>query len=97
MRTAEEFESRLREGRAPLLKAQAEITAVLVDSAAIASFVERLNAGAAGAQNPVRHELLKYHRLGLPKYEALGREYPLGEVSLSDAGFARCKEYVYAK
>lgn len=64
---------------------------------AIASFVERLNAGAAGAQNPVRHELLKYHRLGLPKYEALGREYPLGEVSLSDAGFARCKEYVYAK
>lgn len=41
VRTAEEFESRLREGRAPLLKAQAEITAVLVDSAAEAMRISR--------------------------------------------------------
>ena len=41
VRTAEEFESRLREGRAPLVKAQSELTAVLVESAAAAMQISR--------------------------------------------------------
>lgn len=30
------------------------------------------------------YELLKYHKLGIPKYQSLHREYPMGEVELSD-------------
>ena len=30
------------------------------------------------------YELLKYHRLGMPKYQSLHREYPMGEVELDD-------------
>ena len=30
------------------------------------------------------YELLKYHKLGMPKYEALHREYPMGDEELSD-------------
>lgn len=32
-------------------------------------------------------ELLPYHRLGVPKYKALHREYPMGEAGLSTARF----------
>lgn len=35
----------------------------------------------------IKYELLKYHRLGESKYESLGRDYPMGEVSLSDERF----------
>lgn len=62
---------------------------------AIVAFVDGLNEGAAGESNPVRYELLKYHRLGLPKYASLGREYPLGDAILSDEEFDRCKKWVY--
>lgn len=40
----------------------------------------------------VSYELLKYHRLGQPKYESLGREYELGDISLDDERFERLKE-----
>ncbi|WP_051533504.1 glycyl-radical enzyme activating protein [Anaerovibrio sp. RM50] len=36
-------------------------------------------------------ELLKYHRLGVPKYEALHREYPMGLVELSQDKFNELK------
>lgn len=45
------------------------------DIAAIAAFVERLPPF-------VRYEMLAYHRLGANKYAMLGRNYPMGEVSL---------------
>lgn len=32
-------------------------------------------------------ELLKYHRLGVPKYEALHREYPMGKAELPEERF----------
>ncbi len=35
----------------------------------------------------VSYELLPYHCLGEPKYEALGREYPMGKASLRDEEF----------
>jgi pyruvate-formate lyase-activating enzyme len=31
------------------------------------------------------YELLPYHRMGQPKYQSLGREYPLGNVMLSES------------
>ena len=40
------------------------------------------------------YELLKYHRLGLPKYESLHRRYPMGEVELSEESFERIKNFV---
>ena len=40
----------------------------------------------------VSYELLKYHRLGQPKYESLGREYALGDIRLDDERFERLKE-----
>ena len=39
----------------------------------------------------VTYELLPYHRLGQPKYISLGREYPLGDVKLSDEAFNNLK------
>lgn len=33
------------------------------------------------------YELLKYHRLGEPKYQSLHRDYPMGEVQLDDELF----------
>ncbi|MGN0633650.1 MAG: glycyl-radical enzyme activating protein [Oscillospiraceae bacterium] len=35
----------------------------------------------------VRWELLCYHRLGLPKYESLNREYPMGDAELDKERF----------
>lgn len=40
------------------------------------------------------YEVLKYHRLGLSKYESLHREYPMGDVTLSDEKFKELEEYV---
>ncbi len=37
------------------------------------------------------YEVLPYHRMGQPKYENLGREYPLVGAKLDDDVFARCK------
>ncbi len=39
----------------------------------------------------VTHELLKYHTFGMGKYKALGREYPMEEVKLSDSKFEELK------
>jgi len=50
----------------------------------IAAIVEFL------AERPaVSYELLPYHRMGTPKYEYLGREYPLGDAVLDDEVMAR--------
>lgn len=48
----------------------------------IAEFVNQLN---------FEYELLKYHRLGLPKYDSLHREYPMGDVELDDEKFKKIK------
>jgi pyruvate formate lyase activating enzyme len=40
----------------------------------------------------VTYEVLPYHRLGTPKYEYLGREYPLGEAVLNPATEKTVKE-----
>ena len=44
--------------------------------------------------NAIEYELLKYHKLGLPKYESLGREYPMGDAELSEEKFVSLKKYV---
>ncbi|MBQ7506081.1 MAG: glycyl-radical enzyme activating protein [Lachnospiraceae bacterium] len=41
------------------------------------------------------HELLKYHRLGASKYEGLGRDYPMGEVKLSEERFQELKSSIF--
>ena len=46
-----------------------------------------------GIQN---YELLRYHRLGLPKYASLGREYQLGDVELDESRFAALQKRVQA-
>ncbi len=38
-----------------------------------------------GQLRPVAYEVLPYHRLGKPKYQYLGRDYPLGEAALDPA------------
>ncbi len=40
------------------------------------------------------YEILKYHRLGVSKYEGLGRVYPMGEVTLSEERFEELKKEV---
>ncbi len=40
----------------------------------------------------VTYEPLKYHSFGKGKYSALGRDYPMGDVSLSDKEFRRIIE-----
>jgi pyruvate formate lyase activating enzyme len=42
----------------------------------------------------VTYEVLPYHRLGTPKYEYLGREYPMGKASLDPATEKAVKELV---
>lgn len=42
----------------------------------------------------VDYELLPYHRLGQPKYEYLGREYPMGDVKLDEEKVKALKELV---
>jgi pyruvate formate lyase activating enzyme len=41
-----------------------------------------------------RYEVLPYHRLGTPKYEYLGRRYPMGNAALDPATERRIKELV---
>lgn len=48
-----------------------------------------------GNCNNVRYELLKYHRLGLPKYESLNREYPMGDALLDEILFEKLKAYEF--
>jgi len=40
----------------------------------------------------VEYELLKYHRFGTPKYDYLGKTYPLGEADLDENVFQRLKQ-----
>ena len=40
----------------------------------------------------IKWELLRYHRLGLPKYEMLGREYSMGDAELEKELFERLHE-----
>lgn len=42
--------------------------------------------------NNTEFELLRYHRLGTPKYESLHREYPMGDVTLSDILFEQLEK-----
>lgn len=41
----------------------------------------------------VRYELLKYHRLGEPKYASLHREYPLGKRELTEGAMDLLKKF----
>lgn len=40
------------------------------------------------------YEILRYHRLGLSKYESLQRKYPMGEAVLTDEDFAALERFV---
>lgn len=40
----------------------------------------------------IEYELLAYHRMGQPKYEYLGRRYPMGGAALADGVMDRLKE-----
>lgn len=47
-----------------------------------------------GKMPHIRYELLAYHRMGIPKYGYLGREYPMGNCEpLPDARFAALREF----
>ena len=48
-----------------------------------------------GNCNNVRYELLKYHKLGIPKYESLKREYPMGDAKLDDELYERLKAHEF--
>ncbi len=50
---------------------------------AIVDFLKRL---------PVEYELLPYHRLGSQKYTSIGRDYPLGDISLDNDKFLALRE-----
>ena len=41
----------------------------------------------------VRYELLPYHRMGLSKYQFLGREYPMGDIKLDEKKAQELKEF----
>ena len=43
----------------------------------------------------VRYELLKYHKLGQPKYESLNREYPMKDAKLDEEMFEELKKYQF--
>lgn len=45
----------------------------------------------------VRYELLPYHRLGEPKYHALGRTFPMGTAKLDAARFAELERLVRSR
>jgi pyruvate formate lyase activating enzyme len=45
----------------------------------------------------VSYELLPYHRMGEPKYRALGRSYPLGNARLDETRFAELQARVEAR
>jgi len=51
----------------------------------IAEFAHSIGAG---------YEMLKYHRLGLSKYESLHRDYPMGDVELTEERFQELKRAV---
>jgi pyruvate formate lyase activating enzyme len=40
------------------------------------------------------YELLKYHKLGMPKYQALHREYPMGDAALAEGRFEELQELI---
>lgn len=50
----------------------------------IAAFTQEIHAD---------YELLKYHRLGEPKYQSLNRAYPMGDAELPDESFRELKNY----
>lgn len=61
-----------------------------LDVQAIINFLNRLPG------DKVEYEILEYHRLGQPKYESTGREYPLPvDLKLDMAIFNRLKKMVY--
>ncbi len=43
----------------------------------------------------IRYELLKYHKLGVPKYESLHRMYPMGDADLDDEIFEELKAHEF--
>lgn len=43
------------------------------------------------------YELLRYHKLGQPKYESLNRIYPMGEADLDEKTFRKLEEYAQLK
>lgn len=45
----------------------------------------------------IRYELLRYHRLGEPKYISLHRPYPMGNVELSAKQFENLRKYEFYK
>ena len=53
----------------------------------IAEFLEK--------RDNVRYELLKYHKLGEPKYQSLHRSYPMGEETLSEELFKELKQFEF--
>ncbi|MBR1623617.1 MAG: glycyl-radical enzyme activating protein [Pseudobutyrivibrio sp.] len=48
-----------------------------------------------GKRNNVRYELLKYHRLGEPKYCTLQRTYPMKDVTLDDDLFDALRQFEF--
>ncbi|MBW3088390.1 glycyl-radical enzyme activating protein [Bifidobacterium sp. 82T24] len=62
------------------------------DIAAIIDFLH----GLGGRDANITYQPLKYHRFGEGKYHALGREYPMGSVKLSDDLFNEIRDDVLA-
>jgi pyruvate formate lyase activating enzyme len=56
--------------------------------------ISAISAFAASLPNS-RYELLRYHRLGEPKYESLHRVYPMGEKELPEERFKELKAYEF--
>ena len=54
---------------------------------AISEFIDK--------RNNTKYELLKYHRLGEPKYVSLHRMYPMGDVKLSDETYDSLKRFEF--